>query len=488
MVNSRLVWPKHWRAAPTFATARSDRPTRGGAVARVARYLGGALRPMQRYVADVMSEVDPKTGEWWYDKCVIIAPRRSGKTFMERALVTERCSASRTRVLMTAQTRDLAADRWADIVYAAPESLEAIPDMKAMLHITKGNSNELCEWPNGSLFRPFAPLESAIHGDEPDMVWITEFWWFGLDTKRILQNAYRPVWSVKPGQEVLESAGGTSRSLWLKSERSAGRESTFDPLSRTAYFEWSLPGAVDELMSLDDEDLVDLVFAHHPEAGNTLRRGFLLSELRDPEKTRADFLRAYGSIDADDATTSLVIPARWKATSTLDQIPNSSTGVLVGVGVAVDARGSAVCAAWCRPDGVTQVEVVASQPGQAWVPGYVASMPGVSAVAVSGKGMGQKVLEACAAEGLETVKFSGTEAHTAGTDFVARLVEEGGRSLVHTRDGRLDGALPHAKLSAGSGVVSADGELVVSVQAAVAAVWAAEHAPEPAVRRPFWLV
>ena len=444
--------------------------------------------PMQRHIAEVASEVDPRTGEWAYDKIVVLAPRRSGKTYLERSVIGERCSTSKTLALMTAQTRDAAADRWAEVVWSASDSLTKNPELAMMLHVTKGNSNELCRWPNQSSFAPFAPQENAIHGSDPDLVWVTELWWFGLDVKRALQNAYRPAWSVKPGQEFLETAGGTSRSLWLKAEREAGREATHDPLSRTAYFEWSVPGSADELGEVSDEDLVDLVVAHHPRAGYGLRRGYLLGELRDPEKTRADFLRAYGTIDADDGTTTLVLPKRWQQSATDEQIPHSDTGSLVGVGVQVDPRGSAICAAWVRPDGATVVEVVESLPGQVWAASYVAGMPGVASVAVSEKGFGRKVAEAAAADGIPLVKFGQTEQHAAGVDFVARLVEKDGRPLLHMRDARFDAQLPHAELSRASGIQSSDGELAVVLQAAAAAVWAAEHAPEPEQRRGFWMV
>lgn len=451
--------------------------------------MGGPLFGWQRYVADVASEIDPRTGEFWYDKVVILAPRRSGKTYLERSVVAERCSRKQTLAMMTAQTRDHAADRWAEVVYSQKDSLVNAPGMSELLHVTRGNSNEQCSWRlNGSVFVPFAPKEDAIHGADPDLVWVTELWWHGLATKHILQSAYRPVWSVKEGQEWLESAGGTSRSLWMKSERAAGAEAVHDPLSRTAFFCWGVPGSADELMALDDDDLVDVVMAQHPRAGNGLRRDYLLGELRDPEKTRAEFLRHYGTVDADDASTTLVLPKQWQDSSTFEQIPHSDTGAQVGVGVAIDPRGSAICAAWVRPDGATLVEVVASQPGQAWTVEYVVAMPGVAALAVNARGLGKKVADAAVREGIELVRFGQIEQHAAGTDFVTRLVEpNSSRRLLHVADSRLDAELPHAELTRTSGIGSRDGELAVTLEAAAAAVWAAEHAPEPAPRRSFWI-
>ena len=446
---------------------------------------------MQRYIADVGNEIDPRTGSWWYDKIVVIGPRRAGKTFLERAEVGERCTRERTIAKMTAQTGEAAADRWADVVYADPLSFEQHAEFSQILHITKGNSNELVTWPNGSTFEPFAPKENAIHGDDPDLVWITELWWFDLITKRILQNAYRPVWSVKPGQEWLESAGGTSRSMWLKSERMAGREATFDPLSRTAYFEWSIDVggvSVAELLAMENQQLVDLVVSRHPRRDHGLRPEFLLGELKDPEMSRAEFIRAYGSIDTDDATTSLVPKKAWEARATRQRIPHSDSGVLVGVGVAVDRRQSAVCAAFVQPDGVTVVEVVTSDPGQAWVADYAVAMPGVAAIAVAPRD-GKKVITAAEKDGMHVVKYSSYEENAAGADFIARLVEEGRpRDLLVGASAEFERELVQAKQSKSGAIESATGDPVVCLQAAAAAVWAAEHAPEPEQRRGFWLV
>ena len=460
-------------------------------MARFGRYLGGALFPMQRYIADVACEIDPRTGSWYYDQVVILGPRRSGKTFLERSVIGERCSRETTRAMMTAQTGDLAADRWGDVVWRDKLSYRQHPELAQILHITTGNSNELCRWPNGSEFTPFPPKEHAIHGSDPDLVWISELWWFDLVVKRVLQNAYRPVWSVKPGQEWLESAGGTSRSMWLKAARLAGRESTHDPLARTAYFEWSLdfqggPSSA-ELLAMTDQQLVDLVVSRHPRRDHGLRPEFLLGELRDPDSSRAEFVRAYGTIDTDDATSSLVPSETWKTHGTRDRIPHSDSGVLVGVGVAVDRRRSAVCAAWVRPDGVTVVEVVHAAAGQAWVADYVTAMPGVAALSVSARD-GRKVLTAAELDGMEIAKYSSYEENAAGADLVARLVEDDRRDLLIGASPDLEAELVHAKQGKSGAIESASGEPVTCLQAAAAAVWAAEHAPEPEQRRGFWLV
>lgn len=484
----RLDWPTHWGPAPLYATPRNpDRPTRGDAVEATAKWLGGPLFPWQAYVAQVMNELDPATGELWFNKAVIVAPRRSGKTYLERSTITERCSRSRHLAGMSAQTGKEASERWAEVVYTKSDSLQNAPGMAAALHITKGNSNELCEWPNGSRFFPFAPVESAVHGNELDTVWITELWWHDLATKRALQSAYRPMWSVKAGQEVLESAAGTSRSTWLKSERSAGIEATFDPLSRTAFFLWGVPGTAEELASLNDDELVGLCLKHHPRRDHGLRKDFLLGELHDPDGGgRPDFLRAYCSVDADDTQTALVPSVQWRATRAQERIPHSSTGTLVGVGAACDRRQSAVAVAWARDDGSTVVELIAVEAGQAWVPEYVAAMPAVAAVSVDPQGVGKRVLEKSESAGHAVVAWPAGDQRAAGQDFLSRLTETKAQRLWHGGlDDQLQAALSHAELPASGGLRSRDGEPVTAVLAAVAAVWAAEHAPEPAARHEF---
>ena len=47
--------------------------------------------PWQQHVADVALELDPETGELYYEEVVITVPRQSGKTTLLIALMVWRC-------------------------------------------------------------------------------------------------------------------------------------------------------------------------------------------------------------------------------------------------------------------------------------------------------------------------------------------------------------------------------------------------------------
>ena len=77
---------------PRFGTLRDvSRVTLGAEVGEVARRLGKPLMPWQQHVADVALELDPTTGELFYEEVVITVPRQSGKTTLLLALMVWRC-------------------------------------------------------------------------------------------------------------------------------------------------------------------------------------------------------------------------------------------------------------------------------------------------------------------------------------------------------------------------------------------------------------
>src|SRR6516225_1206722 len=72
-------WPSSDGPAPIYATARTDRPTLGPGVAKLAEVIGRPFMPWQRYVADVALELDDD-GRFVYRQVVVTIPRHSGKT------------------------------------------------------------------------------------------------------------------------------------------------------------------------------------------------------------------------------------------------------------------------------------------------------------------------------------------------------------------------------------------------------------------------
>lgn len=71
---------------PRHATARNpERKTDGALVARFSELLGKPMIPWQRQVIDVISEIDPATGTYWYDELVLTVQRQAGKTTITKS-------------------------------------------------------------------------------------------------------------------------------------------------------------------------------------------------------------------------------------------------------------------------------------------------------------------------------------------------------------------------------------------------------------------
>ena len=80
---------------PRFGTPRSpERQTLGPAVGILAAMLGKPLMEWQQYVADVLLEIDPETGELAYNEWLLTVPRQSGKTTFLLAKNSHRCMAT----------------------------------------------------------------------------------------------------------------------------------------------------------------------------------------------------------------------------------------------------------------------------------------------------------------------------------------------------------------------------------------------------------
>ena len=71
---------------PRIATERTDRPTKGGEVAKVAEMLGTPLMPHQQLVVDVALE-ENEDGTPAYQEVVLTVPRQSGKSALVCALM-----------------------------------------------------------------------------------------------------------------------------------------------------------------------------------------------------------------------------------------------------------------------------------------------------------------------------------------------------------------------------------------------------------------
>lgn len=478
-----LSWPESWGPAPRWATLRNaDRPTFGPAVARIAELGGMTLFPAQRYIVDVALEIDPETGDLWYQDVDLLLPRRSGKTAIMAPVTLHRCGQPGVArdAWVTGQKRDNARKRWMDATDVMLPMLER-SGMSARRKIS--HSFEELRWPSGSLFVPFAPDEDSMHGEDPDLVWVDELWSFGLADRAKVEAGYRPAWSVKPGQAWHMSAAGTSRSSWLKAERQRGRAAVHDPESRVAFFEWCVPDQVGgkPIAETPHEVVLAEIMANHPRAGFGLRPDFVMSEIRAGVLPA---LRAYGGLDEDTSDVETIIdgPSFRRARDLTVRIPDT---VPVGFGVALDPlwRAATISAAYRTPEGVALTEVIRHDEGTRWAVHEALSLldrwPG-SVVAVAAdagsRDIGDTLLTA--GHGARVLRISASN-YAAACHRLKSGIEHTPNPLVaHLGERALVRAHHVATWRRTSGGMVWDGpEPVTPLSAHSLAVWACDHMP-----------
>lgn len=369
----RLGWRSSWGAPPRWATRRNPaRATHGPAVAEISALLGKPNFPGQRYVLDVALEVDPETGGPWYETVIVLMPRRSGKTVLIPPLAARSCGQKvSSQVWLTAQKRDNAVKRWRE----ATDPLEALVDAKRKV----GQGFEELRWSDNSLFRPFAPDEESMHGEDPDLVFVDELWSLGLAEFQVIREGYAAAWSVKPGQEWLLSAAGTAKSGALKHHRRKGRAATLKASSRIAFFEWCIeeePGGV-PAEKLSDEQLLSEIMAAHPRAGFGLRRDFVARQIAggdeddenalSGEAAKIAAIRAYGGLDRDvsEGADTVIPGTALRRSEDRTPIP-AEARVAIGLATDRDARQAALSVAWEAPDGRVFTELIQVGDGVRW--------------------------------------------------------------------------------------------------------------------------
>lgn len=465
-------------------------------MARIAELLGTPLTPAQRYVYDVALEVqteeagDPEPGVWAYDEPADFEPRRAGKTFKIGPLVAHRCgSGPRRTAWITAQKRQNAVDRWADVC----DQLEG-PGRLSLRRNTATTREVLKFLGTRGAFRPFAPKATAMHGDEPDLVIVDELWAHDLAAKSAIEQGYKPAWIVKPGQAWLMSAAGTSESTWLNGRRARGAADVAAGrrLGR-ATFDWGVPEEVGGIPveELPGDQLLEVVLECHPRRDAYLppggfapvpgiRRAYLAEQLDDMGRT--DFLRAYGNRTAEGNVETVIESAAFRRAKSSTPIPPSAR-VGLAFHVDPDRREAVVSAAWRdTATGVMHTEVLKSGPEARWVAAYVRGVvarqePG--AVAVLNAGPARGVADELDRMGVELLRVPATDYAAACGRFYDEVTAPR-PTLLHRGEKSLTDALAAAskRRVPGGFVWDQRGEEPITALAAhTLAVWAHDHMP-----------
>lgn len=203
--------------------------------------------PWQRYVADVVMEIDPATGQLAYQEMGLTVPRQSGKSTWVLAKSAHRASATkffgaRQHLVYTAQTRMKAREKWEEDFLVELQASAAFRG-RVRPHMQMGN--EHVRFVNGSRFGIESATEKAGHGGTLDEAYIDEAF---AQTDWRLEQAFSPAMITRLNKLLawISTAGWLDGSPYLEEKVQLGRMAVTDGRSRgLAYFEWSAPEDAD---------------------------------------------------------------------------------------------------------------------------------------------------------------------------------------------------------------------------------------------------
>lgn len=347
-----LAWPEGAGAAPRFATPRNpDLSSEGAQVAVIARTLGTAFIPWQRYVAEVAGERRPD-GSYEYQVIVVTVPRQTGKTTLLRSVGTHRCLVAGRDVFYTAQTGKDARERWMDLVKA----LRVNPALAARTKVMLRAGGELVAFTEGGAFRVFAPTPESLHGYTPGTVMLDESFSLTGAKGELLMGAIGPAQiTVTDRQLWIVSTAGTAESTFLHDWIELGMAGT----PRVALFDWG--AGVDH----DPYDLADIA-RFHPGVGFTLNGRTLQASdiLENADRlSRSEYQRAYAN--RRTVTAGNLVPSELWTDLAYEAVgPPPAPGALhLALDVAHDRQSATITGSWRRPGGGVRVRVVRSLAG-----------------------------------------------------------------------------------------------------------------------------
>lgn len=498
---------------PRFGTKRNPaRETKGPEVADRMRWLGKSPMPWQAHALDVALEVDPDTGELWFDEVIITVSRQCGKSTLILALLVWRCvtlaaSLGAQTCTYIAQTGKMARRKlereFARLLRAADKSKE-IPRLSKQLpsepdewKLSMNNGSEHIVFGTDSYLQIEAPNELGSHGDVLDVSITDEAW--SREDDAVEQATDAATVTRRSPQSWVVSTAGNKRSRFLARKVIAGRKCVDDPTSRTCYLEWSVP----EDEPWDDPE----VWAKYlPALGHTITVERLMARAdrakSNPDEVDEDgfepgiagFRRGYlnqwpewPAFGSEAQVKPEINPQEWAA---LKNPQSQIVGRLVlGVGVGHEGRTAAIVVAGHTAAGIAQVETIERSEGTWWLEKALTDKCAAHhpvAVAWSNGGPARMLAPeigraAAAANPPATITpLVGVEWSAACGAFKARVGEQ---RLVHVGDQHIADAVAVAeRQETATGwrwdVRGARGD-TAALEAATAALRALETLPEP---------
>jgi hypothetical protein len=374
------------RCPPRFGTRRSpDRLTLGPAVGRIAAALGKPLLPHQQYICDVAGEIDPETGRLAYDDVTVVGPRQvTGKTELMLPLMTHRCTGYGTplidwlegeygfrppepgpqKVLYTAQTADLAREKWRD-VHVKRIKTSPLASLWAQEPRLRLNA-EAMFWSNGSVWSPGSTTgKTAGTGDTLDMPVIDEMW--SKEDSRT-ELGLRPAMMTRPWRQFfrISMVPGLSRALpekwpYMRQKMETGRTRTeLDIRKGVAYFEWSA-----DLEA--DPHAEDTWWSCMPALGYTVPIENVRADHDQMDSGGIDFQAEYLGWWPSGATPMWLTIKEQTWRDLADPGADYRDPIALGVDATPDLTAASIGMAALRDDGDIHVELIERRPGVNWV-------------------------------------------------------------------------------------------------------------------------
>lgn len=393
----------------------------------------------QQYVVDVLLEIDPETGDLFYEDWSLTVPRQSGKSTLILAKVSHRCSATgffgpAQHVAYTAQTQQKAVEKF-ETDYQ--DAMARAPRLRAKFRT--GNQKVDIRYPNGSWFAVQATTEKSGHGSVLDEGYIDEAF-SQVDART--ETAMEPAMSTRRNRQlgVVSTAGWSDASPFLLGKVQAGRALVAKQLAnlwhkiKTAYFEWSAPEDADP--GAESTWLGCMPALHRPDCPSDCRRHTIrLSFIRGVyekavrENKLAEFCRSYLNQwrrkPREGEETAL---GNWLACSV--DLPKTDAPEPRGLAAAVarDRESGGICAAGFLSDGRPFVAPVRHAVGLAWLPFEAArlSLATRLPVTVNVKSTGGEKLAADIEEAGGNVTRVGLEEYVTACSNIYDLVQSQG--------------------------------------------------------------
>jgi hypothetical protein len=506
---------------PRFGTPRNlNRETRGPEVAAKMSWLGKPAMPWQSHSLDVALEIDPATGELWYEEVIITVPRQSGKSTLILALLLWRCmvlasSLGAQTVTYIAQTGKMArrklerefarllraADKFAEI----PRLSKQLPKEPNQWKLSMNNGNEHIVFGTDSYFQIEAPGELSSHGDVLDVSVTDEAW--SREDDSVEQATDAATVTRRSPQSWVVSTAGNKRSKWFARKVIGGRKAINDPTSRTCYLEWSVP---------EDEanwDKPEVWARYLPALGFTITVERLQARLdkaqRNPDEVDEDgfepgiagwkrgYLNIWPEWPTFGGTVNINTEISIEAWESLKVEGSTIVGpVVFGIGVGHEGSSASIAVAGYTATGTAQIETIERELGTWWLEKALrdkAAAHNPVVVAWNNGGTARMLAPeihrgaSCATPPATLAPLTGVEWHASCQAFKVRISEQ---RLVHLGDVHLSDALAVAeRQESGDGwrwqVKGARGDMA-ALEAATAALRALESLPEPSTETP-WL-